>query len=52
MPRTSLAPRSRSPTRQFALRAKAPPGNPYNGHTLAYRDPEEIIGNQISRILA
>jgi transposase, IS5 family len=39
---------------QFALHAKALPGNPYDGHTLAsiIPDMEKTIGNQISRILA
>jgi transposase, IS5 family len=39
---------------QFALHAKALPGNPYDGHTLAsvIPDMERTIGNQIGRILA
>ena len=39
---------------QFALHAKALPGNPYDGHTLASVIPEmeETIGNEIGRILA
>jgi len=39
---------------QFALHAKALPGNPYDGHTLAsvIRDMENTIGNEIGRILA
>jgi IS5 family transposase len=44
----------RSKGGQFALHAKALPGNPYDGHTLAsiIPDMEKTIGNQISRILA
>src|SRR5205823_4704506 len=44
----------RSKGGQFALHAKALPGNPYDGHTLAsvIPDMEETIGNQIGRILA
>ncbi|ESW79400.1 hypothetical protein X770_31805 [Mesorhizobium sp. LSJC269B00] len=44
----------RSKGGQFALHAKALPGNPYDGHTLAsvIPDMEEIIGNEIGRILA
>ena len=39
---------------QFALHAKALPGNPYDGHTLAeiIPDIEAMIGNAIDRILA
>jgi IS5 family transposase len=39
---------------QFALHAKALPGNPYDGHTLAtiIPDMESTIGNQIEHILA
>jgi IS5 family transposase len=39
---------------QFALHAKALPGNPYDGHTLAAVIPEmeAMIGNGIERILA
>jgi IS5 family transposase len=39
---------------QFALHAKALPGNPYDGHTLAAVIPEmeAMIGNGIDRILA
>ena len=38
---------------QFALHAKALPGNPYDGHTLEaiIPDMERTIGNQIARIL-
>ena len=38
----------------FALHAKALPGNPYDGHTLAtvIPDMEAMIGNNIDRILA
>jgi IS5 family transposase len=44
----------RSKGGQFALHAKALPGNPYDGHTLAaiIPDMEKTIGNQIGRILA
>jgi IS5 family transposase len=44
----------RSKGGQFALHAKALPGNPYDGHTLAAIIPamEEIIGNDIQRLLA
>ena len=44
----------RSKGGQFALHAKALPGNPYDGHTLASVIPEmeETIGNEIGRILA
>lgn len=44
----------RSEGGQFALHAKALPGNPYDGHTLATVIPEmeKAIGNQIERILA
>ena len=44
----------RSKGGQFALHAKALPGNPYDGHTLAtiIPDMEKTIGNQIERILA
>jgi IS5 family transposase len=39
---------------QFALQAKALPGNPYNGHTLAaiIPDTEKTIGDEIGRIFA
>ncbi len=39
---------------QFALHAKALPGNPYDGHTLAtvIPDIENTIGNEIERMLA
>jgi len=38
----------------FALHAKALPGNPYDGHTLAeiIPDMEKTIGNNIDRLLA
>jgi transposase, IS5 family len=44
----------RSKGGQFALHAKALPGNPYDGHTLAaiIPDLEKTIGNEIGRILA
>jgi len=44
----------RSKGGQFALHAKALPGNPYDGHTLAeiIPDMEAIIGNGIERLLA
>ena len=44
----------RSKGGQFALHAKALPGNPYDGHTLAeiVPDMEAMIGNGIDRILA
>lgn len=44
----------RSKGGQFALHAKALPGNPYDGHTLAAVIPEmeAMIGNAIDRILA
>lgn len=44
----------RSKGGQFALHAKALPGNPYDGHTLAQiiPDMEKTIGNSIARILA
>ena len=44
----------RSKGGQFALHAKALPGNPYDGHTLAtvIPDMEKIIGNDIGRVLA
>lgn len=44
----------RSKGGQFALHAKALPGNPYDGHTLAtvIPDMEKTIGNELSRILA
>lgn len=44
----------RSKGGQFALHAKALPGNPYDGHTLAaiIPDIEKTIGNEIGRILA
>jgi len=39
---------------QFALHAKAMPGNPYDGHTLATVIPEieALVGNTIERVLA
>jgi IS5 family transposase len=45
---------NRSKGGQFALHAKALPGNPYDGHTLAtvIPDIERTIGNELSRILA
>lgn len=45
---------NRSKGGQFALHAKALPGNPYDGHTLAtvIPDMEKTIGNEIDRILA
>jgi IS5 family transposase len=44
----------RSKGGQFALHAKALPGNPYDGHTLAtiIPDIETTIGTEIERILA
>lgn len=44
----------RSKGGQFALHAKALPGNPYDGHALATVIPgmENTIGNEIARILA
>ncbi|MDX1122675.1 IS5 family transposase, partial [Sinorhizobium medicae] len=44
----------RSKGGQFALHAKAMPGNPYDGHTLATVIPEmeKTVGNEIARILA
>jgi transposase, IS5 family len=44
----------RSKGGQFALHAKALPGNPYDGHTLAeiIPDIEKTIGNGLERILA
>lgn len=44
----------RSKGGQFALHAKALPGNPYDGHTLAtvIPDIEQTIGNEIERMLA
>jgi transposase, IS5 family len=44
----------RSKGGQFALHAKALPGNPYDGHTLAaiIPDIEKTIGNRLERILA
>jgi IS5 family transposase len=44
----------RSKGGQFALHAKALPGNPYDGHTLAtiVPDIEKTIGNEIERVLA
>ena len=44
----------RSKGGQFALHAKALPGNPYDGHTLAeiIPDMEETIGASLDRILA
>lgn len=44
----------RSKGGQFALHAKALPGNPYDGHTLAtiIPDMEKIIGSEIERLLA
>lgn len=43
----------RSKGGQFALHAKALPGNPYDGHTLATVIPEmeKTIGNDIERVL-
>jgi transposase, IS5 family len=37
---------------QFAIHAKAPPGNPYDGHTLAQIIPaiEDLVGNEIERL--
>jgi transposase, IS5 family len=45
---------NRSKGGQFALHAKALPGNPYDGHTLATIIPEmeRTLGAQIARILA
>ena len=42
------------PGGQFVLAAKALPGNPYDGHTLATVIPhvEKIVGNEIKRIIA
>ncbi len=39
---------------QFALHAKALPGNPYDGHTLETIIPEieELVGNTLERIIA
>jgi IS5 family transposase len=39
---------------QFAIHAKALPGNPYDGHTLAKIIPsiEQLVGNQIERLHA
>jgi hypothetical protein len=39
---------------QFAIHAKALPGNPYDGHTLAKISPaiEQLVGNQIERLHA
>ena len=39
---------------QFAIHAQAPPGNPYDGHTLARVIPaiEKLVGNTIERIHA
>jgi IS5 family transposase len=44
----------RSKGGQFALHAKALPGNPYDGHTLAevIPDIERCIGNEIERLFA
>ena len=44
----------RSKGGQFALHARALPGNPYDGHTLAaiIPDMEKTIGSEIERILA
>lgn len=44
----------RSKGGQFALHAKAMPGNPYDGHTLAQviPDMEATIGAEIERVLA
>ena len=44
----------RSKGGQFALHAKALPGNPYDGHTLAEIVPgmEKMIGTELDRILA
>jgi IS5 family transposase len=43
----------RSKGGQFALHAKALPGNPYDGHTLAtiIPDIEHTIGNEIERLI-
>jgi IS5 family transposase len=45
---------NRSKGGQFALHAKALPGNPYDGHTLAeiIPDMEAMIGGELERILA
>jgi len=45
---------NRSKGGQFALHAKALPGNSYDGHTLATVIPamEQTIGNEIERVLA
>ena len=45
---------ARAPGGQFVLHAKALPGNPYDGHTLAKIIPaiEQLIGNQIERLHA
>src|SRR5208283_4089588 len=45
---------ARAPGGQFVLHAKALPGNPYDGHTLASIIPaiEQITGATLSRILA
>lgn len=45
---------NRSKGGQFVLHAKALPGNPYDGHTLATVIPaiENTIGNEIARVLA
>jgi transposase, IS5 family len=39
---------------QFAIHAKAMPGNPYDGHTLAQIIPaiEQLVGNEIERLHA
>jgi transposase, IS5 family len=39
----------RSKDGRFAIRAQAPPGNPYDGHTLARVIPaiEHTVGNKI-----
>jgi transposase, IS5 family len=44
----------RSKGGQFAIHAKALPGNPYDGHTLARVIPaiEQLVGNRIERIHA
>jgi transposase, IS5 family len=44
----------RSKGGQFAIHAKALPGNPYDGHTLATVIPaiEQLVGNKIERIHA
>ena len=48
---TTVAPQ---PGGQFVLAAKALPGNPYDGHTLAtvIPDIQAVVGNEITRIIA